>query len=124
MRISKAKNGSLNLPFYMHLFFRYVLSNSCVSETLQDTGDATLFGSKEKDRSNAPLSFLELYLINNNKDDDKDDDIIKTINLRGVNYVLPGTALYLIHQALDKCLLNKYVYNLQCNARLLCMCPK
>lgn len=84
MLISKAKNASLNLPFYMQLFFRYVLSNSCVSGTLQDTGDAILFGSKEKDRPNAPLSFLELHLINNNKDDDKGDDIIKTINLCGV----------------------------------------
>lgn len=63
MRISKAKIGFLNFPFYMHLFFRYVLSNSCVSGTLQDTVGATLFGSREKDRSKAPLSFLELYLI-------------------------------------------------------------
>lgn len=92
MLISKAKNGSLNFSICMQLFFSYVLSNSCVSGTLQDIGDATLFGSNGKDRSNAPLFFLELYLINNNKD----DDIIKTINLRGVivaarNCLVPHT---------------------------------
>ena len=98
MLISKARNGFPNLPLLMQLFFRYVLSNSCVSGTLQDTGDA-LSGSKERDRSNVPLSFLELCLINkNSNDDNKDDDnIIKTINLCSAYYVLPGTALNLRH---------------------------
>lgn len=102
------------------------MSNSCVSGTLWDTGN-TLFLSKEKDTSYVPLSFLELWLVNHNSNEDgKDDDdnIIKNVYLCGSYYVLPGTALKLLQQALDKCLLSGCICNLLCNTRLVYMCPK